>query len=248
MKIDIQLLPVPLEPGSISNQSVVVLDILRATSVIVHALSQGAKELIPVVSVEEAFEQKRKYPFGTTFLGGEQNTQPIAGFDLGNSPQEYTSDRIKDKRIVLRTTNGTKAFHLVSPGKEVVVGSFLNIEATAQRCIALGGDLLIFPSGDEGHFSLEDTVCGGMLIDVILKRGGKDIVLTDASQAVRVVFKRFEGNLLEAFQISHHGNKLIGLGRGDDLPFCAQTNISSIIPVFKDGVIRVLHSLPGGRG
>ena len=242
MKIDIQLLPISPEPGSISNRSVVVLDILRATSVIVYALSQGVKEFIPVVSVEEAFEQKRKFPLGTTFLGGEQNTQPIEGFDLGNSPKEYIFEKIKDKRIVLRTTNGTKAFHLVSPGKEVMVGSFFNIEATAQRCIALGEDLLIFPSGDEGHFSLEDTVCGGMLIDVILKKERKNIVLTDASQAAHTLFKRFEGNLLEAFRISHHGNKLIGLGRSDDLPFCAQTNISSIVPVSKDGVIRVSHS------
>jgi 2-phosphosulfolactate phosphatase len=241
MKIDIHLLPIPPEPGSISNHSVVVLDILRATSVIVHALSEGAKEFVPVLSVEEAFGQKGKFPFGTTFLGGEQDTQPIEGFDLGNSPKEYTSEKIRDKRIVLRTTNGTRAFHLVSAGKEVMVGSFFNIEATAERCIRLGWDLLIFPSGDEGHFSLEDTVCGGMIIDLILKKGRRDIGLTDASHAAQVLFKRFEGDLLEAFRLSHHGNKLIRLGRGDDLPYCAQTNIISIVPVFKDGAIRVPH-------
>src|SRR4030066_251224 len=193
MQIDIQLLPIPPDPDSLSNRSVVVLDILRATSVIVHALSQGAKEFIPVLSVEEAFEKKKGFPPRTTFLGGEKDTQPIEGFDLGNSPREYVTEKIKDKKIILRTTNGTRAFHLVSPAKEVMVGSFFNVEATAGRCLTLGWDLLIFPSGDEGRFSLEDTVCGGMIIDLTLKNGRQDIVLTDASQAAHLLFKRLEG-------------------------------------------------------
>jgi len=238
MKIDVQLLPIPPEPSSISNHSVVILDILRSTSVIVHALSQGAKEFIPVLSVEEAFEEKKKFPPGTTFLGGEKDTQPIEGFDFGNSPREYLSEKIKNKRIILRTTNGTRAFHLVSSGKEVLVGSFFNIEATAERCLTSGRDLLIFPSGDEGRSSLEDTVCGGMIIDLILKKRPQDIVLTDASQAAHILFKRFEGNLVEAFRLSHHGNVLIRLGREDDLPYCAQTNIIDLVPIFRGGVIR----------
>ena len=238
MQIDIQFLPISPDPDSLSNRSVIVLDILRATSVIVHALSQGAKEFIPVLSVEEAFQKKKEFPPGTTFLGGEKDTQPIEGFDLGNSPREYVTEKIKDKRIILRTTNGTRAFHLVSPAQEVMVGSFFNIEATAERCLASRGDLLIFPSGDEGRFSLEDTVCGGMIIDLILKIRRQDIILTDASQAAHLLFKRFEGNLLEAFHLSHHGNVLIRLGRGDDLPYCAQTNITQLVPIFRKGVIR----------
>jgi 2-phosphosulfolactate phosphatase len=238
MQIDIQLLPIQPNPELLSDRSVVVLDILRATSVIVHALSQGAREFIPVLSVDEAFEMKKDFPPGSTLLGGEKDTQPIEGFDLGNSPREYVRERIKDKRIILRTTNGTRAFHLVSRGRAVLVGSFFNLEATADRCVELGWDLLIFPSGDEGCFSLEDTVCGGMIIDQVLKKGEKGIILTDASRAAHILYKKFETDLTEAFHLSHHGNKLIGLGRGDDLPYCARTNIIQLAPVFKDGVIR----------
>jgi 2-phosphosulfolactate phosphatase len=239
MEIDIQLLPIRPDPASLSNRSVVVLDILRATSVIVHALSQGAKEFIPVLSVEEAFDTKKKFPPGTTFLGGEKDTQPIEGFDLGNSPREYLSERIGGKRIILRTTNGTQAFHLIAPAREVMVGSFFNIEATARRCVELNLDLLIFPSGDEGRFSIEDTVCGGMIIDRIVNMRGEDVILTDASNAARILFKRFENNPVEAFRLSHHGNKLVRLGRGDDLPYCARTNIVELVPVFRDGIIRL---------
>jgi 2-phosphosulfolactate phosphatase len=146
---------------------------------------------------------------------------------------------VKEKRLILRTTNGTKAFHLVSSGKEVMVGSFFNIGAVAQRCVEIGRDLLLFPSGDEGNFSLEDTVCGGMLIDLIMGRRKKPIALTDASCAAHVLYKRFEDNLSEAFHLSRHGKELIDLGHGDDLLYCAQTDIINIVPTFREGVIRV---------
>ncbi len=239
MKIDVQLLPLSPDPRSLADCSVVVFDILRATSVIVHALSQGAREFIPVLSAEKAFERKRDFPPGTTLLGGEKDTRPIEGFDLGNSPREYTADKIKDKRVILSTTNGTRAFHLVASAKEVMVGSFFNIGAVADKCLTEDRDLLIFPSGDEGRFSLEDTVCGGMLIDWISGKKGKAVLLTDAAQAALILFKRFEKSPVEAFYLSHHGNKLLSLGRGDDLPYCAQINIISLVPVFSDGVIRV---------
>lgn len=238
MNIDIQLIPSLLNPGMISERVVVVMDVLRATSVIIHALSQGASEIIPVSTVEEAFQLVKTFPPGTTLLGGEKDTRRIEGFDLGNSPKEYIAERVKDKRLILRTTNGTKAFNLVSSGKEVMVGSFFNIGAVAQRCIEIDRDLLLFPSGDEGNFSLEDTVCGGMLIALILKKGKKDVILMDASRAAHVLYKRFEANLLEAFRLSHHGNKLIHLGNGDDLTFCSQTDITHIVPIFREGVIR----------
>jgi 2-phosphosulfolactate phosphatase len=246
MKIDIQLVPFPPILGSLLDHSIVVLDILRATSVIVHALSMGAKEVIPVISVEEAFEKQREFPPGTTLLGGEKDGQMIEGFDLGNSPREYVAERIKDKSVILRTTNGTRAFYLVHSGKEIMVGSFFNAEVVAERCVAQNRDLFIFPSGDEGNFSLEDSVCGGMIIDLILRMLGKGILLTDAAQAVHVLFKRFEKNLLEALQLSHLGNKLTWKGESDDLQYCAQTNIVSIVPLFKEGVIRAdrLSPLP----
>jgi 2-phosphosulfolactate phosphatase len=239
MEIDLRLLPTSPNPGVLSTRSVVVLDILRATSVIVQALAQGAKEFIPVRTVEEAFDVKRRFPPGTTFLGGEKDTRPIEGFDLGNSPREYVAEKIRDKRIILRTTNGSQAFHLVSSAREVMVGSFFNVEATARRCVEFGINLLIFPSGDEGTFSVEDTVCGGMIIDRMLKIKGKEVTLTDASNAALILFKRFENNLVEVFHLSHHGNKLISLGRDEDLPYCAQTDTISMVPIFKNGVIRL---------
>ena len=217
----------------------------------VHALLQGALEIIPVASVEEAFQMAKGFPRDSTLLGGERENKKISGFDLANSPKEYIAERVKGKKLILTTTNGTKAFYLVSSGKEILVGSFFNIGAIAQICIELGRDLLVFPSGDEGRFSLEDTLCGGMLIDLITTRGQKPISLTDASNSAQILYQRFKDNLLEAFQFSRHAKELIKRGFGDDLAYCAQIDMTSLVPIFRDGVIRVPFTpslSPGGRG
>jgi len=140
--------------------------------------------------------------------------------------------------LILTTTNGTKAFHLVASGQEIMVASFLNIGATAKWCLDLNRDILLFPSGDGGRFSLEDTICGGMLIDQVIRIGGKLVTLTDASQSALILYQRFEENLVEAFRLSTHGKDLIERGFEEDLAYCAQIDITDVVPTFRDGVIR----------
>jgi len=238
MHIDIQFLPFSPDRSTLSRRTIVVIDILRATSVIIQALSQGAMEVIPASTVEEAFQMAKNFPQGTTLLGGERGSKKIEGFDLGNSPREYVREKVEGKRLILTTTNGTKAFHLVASGQEIMVASFLNIGATANWCLDLDRDILLFPSGDGGSFSLEDTICGGMLIDQFIKIGGKSVALTDAAQSAHILYQRFEDNLVEAFHVSTHGRDLVAKGFEDDLAYCAQIDITNIVPTFRDGVIR----------
>ena len=239
MRIDIQLMPSPPKSYLLSDRMVVVIDVLRATSVVIHAMSQGALEIIPVPTVEDAFQMAKAFPPGFILLGGESESRNIPGFDLGNSPREYIAERVKGKKLILTTTNGTKAFHLVSSGKEILVGSFFNIGAVAQRCLELDRDLLIFPSGDEGNFSTEDTICGGMLIELITRKGEKPVSLSDASECARILYRKFADNLLEAFHLSRHGKELIGRGHEEDLAYCARIDAIPLVPIFRDGVIRV---------
>jgi 2-phosphosulfolactate phosphatase len=238
MNIHIQLLPLPVSRELLSRRIVVVIDILRATSVVVQAMSEGAGEIIPVKTVEEAFQMAKKFPPDTTILGGERESRKIGGFDLGNSPREYRGERVRGKRLILTTTNGTKAFHEVSSGKKILVGSFLNVAAVAGKCFEMDQDLLIYLSGDEGGFSLEDAVCGGMLIDRIIQKGGKSFLLADASRSAHILFQKFEANIVESFYLSQHGKNLVAQGFEEDLPYCAQVDTTNIVPVFKDGVIR----------
>jgi 2-phosphosulfolactate phosphatase len=238
MHIDIQFLPSSPHSNLLSDRVVVVIDVLRATSVIVQAMSQGASEIIPLATVEEAFRMAKAFPRGFVMLGGERENKEIPGFDLGNSPKEYVAERVKGKKLILTTTNGTKAFHAVSSGKEILAGSFFNIGAIAQRCVQSNRDLFIFPSGDKGSFSLEDTLCGGMLVDLILKKGKEQISLTDGAYCAQILCQRFKDNLLEAFRLSHHGKELIDRGFEDDLGYCAQMDVTPVVPIFREGVIR----------
>ena len=238
MHIDVQFFPFPPSPHLLSDRTIVVIDVLRATSVMVYAMAHGAKEIVPVKTVEEAFQLAKTFTRNTTLLGGERESNRIEGFDLGNSPREYTSEEVVGKRLVLTTTNGTRAFHSVSSAAEILVGSFFNVTATAQRCLDGERDILLFPSGDEGNFSLEDTVCGGMVIDRIVKKVKKPVTLTDTSHSAHILFQRFQANLVEAFYLSSHGKDLVDRGHGEDLPYCAQVDITNMVPVFKEGVIR----------
>ncbi len=239
MNIDIQSVPYAPSPSLLFDRAVVVIDILRATSVIIHAMSQGAMEIIPVSTVEDAFQMAKAFPRGFILLGGEKESKNIPGFDLGNSPREYVAERVKGKKLILTTTNGTKAFHLVSSGKEILVGSFFNIGTIAQKCLELDKDLLIFPSGDEGNFSLEDTICGGMLIQLITGTAERPVTLTDASECAKILYERFKDNLVEAFYLSRHGKELINRGFEEDLAYCARVDAIPLIPTFRDGVIKV---------
>jgi 2-phosphosulfolactate phosphatase len=247
MNIDVQLVPSAPNPHLLFHRVVIVIDVLRATSVIIHAMSHGALEILPLASVEEALQMAKVFPQGSVLLGGERESKSIPGFDLGNSPEEYVAESVKGKKLILTTTNGTRAFHFVSSGKEVLVGSFLNIGAVARRCLESGKDLLIFPSGDEGNFSLEDTICGGMLTELIEQKARKPISLTDTSQCAQILYQRFKDDLLGAFRLSHHGKELINRGFEDDLVYCAQIDITSLVPVFRGGVIRANWKVEGGR-
>jgi 2-phosphosulfolactate phosphatase len=237
MQIDVWLVPRAEAPEDVSEKAIVIIDVLRATSVIVRALCNGASEVIPVLTVEEAMEISRTFPPGTTLLGGERSSRRITGFDLGNSPAEYSAERVRGKRLILRTTNGTRAFHTVASAGEVIAAGFLNIRAAAKRCAESKRDLLIVLSGDEGRFCLEDAVCGGMLIDA-LKGFDKNLVLTDSSAAALILYERFKGNVIEALRLSRHGKELTALGLEADLVESARVDVTDIVPIYKEREIR----------
>jgi 2-phosphosulfolactate phosphatase len=234
MRADIQYIPGNVPAKKAEGKVFVVIDVLRATTTIIEALSNGCPEVIPVVSVDEAFDLAKKSPQGDTLIGGERGGLKVDGFDLGNSPREYTRDVVSGKRVILTTTDGTKAFHWVTACEHVLVGAFTNVHAVAQRCIALKTDPVMVPAGKRGKFSLEDVVCGGMMIDLLEKRG---VTLTDGARAACILYKAFHGDLHEMAKTSDHGRSLIRLGFEEDLGFCVQTNVSTLVPVFRKGSI-----------
>jgi 2-phosphosulfolactate phosphatase len=234
MKIDLAFTPHELEKKDLAGKSVVVIDALRATTTMTVAFENGARAFIPVGTVEEARDLVAKNP--DYLLAGERRAMPLEGFHLGNSPRDYRPDKVKGKTIVMTTTNGTRALVSARGGAEVFIGSFLNLGALCERLIEGGRDVLIACSGEKDFFCLEDTACGGALVER-LEKTGHSMIKTDAAQAAKILYEHCEGNVHEMLCSCAWGIYLEGLGLGKDVRICAQVDSSKVVPVYREGKI-----------
>jgi 2-phosphosulfolactate phosphatase len=239
MKVNVQLTPTNLDELSFSGKTTVIIDVLRATSTIVNALNNGAKEIIPVASVEFAVKVSGGMFGGLTLLGGERNTKKIEGFALGNSPLEYSSKLVKNKSIILFTTNGTKAVVKAKFSKNLYICSFLNLSAVAEHLISLNMDFEILCAGRNNSFSLEDTICAGKLISEIMK-SEKDLELSDSAISSVTLNKTLGKNLAKMLSESEHGKLLLENGFEEDIKFCSKLNTTNAIPYFTGNVVKLL--------
>lgn len=215
----------------------VVIDVLRATSVITTALSNGAREVVPVKTIEEAQSLYAQLEPTMTLRGGERHALKIEGFDFGNSPLEYTKERVGGKTVILTTTNGTNAINNVKGADEVVLACFRNAAAVAHHLVETsqcGGstNIVIVCAGTEGRFSLDDGLCAGLLIDLLQQKA--EVELDDLGILVHHYYHENKANLLAALSGCFHLKRLISLGFESDVRFCLETNCASAVPVFAD--------------
>lgn len=161
--IKAHFLPNLTTPDELAGSAVVVIDVLRATTVIAHALAAGAREVIPCLHVDEALTTAAKLRPGEAVLGGEREGLKIPGFDLGNSPDEFTPQTVEGKTLVFTTTNGTRAMIACKLAKRVLTGAFVNAAAVAA---ALSGeeDIHLLCAGTRGEVTREDVLCAGLLV------------------------------------------------------------------------------------
>ena len=132
-KIDVYPLPALAEPSQLQGVLAVVIDVLRATTVFTYAVHSGVREIIPVQDITMAKQLKEKYPPAEALLGGERHGLPIQGFDLGNSPQHYTPEKVSGKTLIFTTSNGTAAMYAAKPAQSICIASFLNAAAIVKH-------------------------------------------------------------------------------------------------------------------
>ena len=211
-------------------KTVVVIDVLRATSAICTAFQYGVEKIIPVSTVEEA----REYQARGFLAGAERNGQIVEGFDLGNSPYSYMDESLRGKTIVLTTTNGTKAINLASKHHKVLIGSLLNLDAIGKYLIDNPQDVLLMASGWQGKFNLEDSICAGAITEMLLQsmRYFSD---EDATIAAMFLFQQARTNYFGFLKASSHRRRLRNLNLNEDIKYCLTPNQTKVIPVFKDG-------------
>ncbi|MDX1675481.1 MAG: 2-phosphosulfolactate phosphatase [Longimicrobiales bacterium] len=234
MKVDVYF-----TPGELTTElpgTVVVIDVLRATSTMVEALANGARAVFPVPTVDDAARIAQGIGRDSVLLAGERKGLPIEGFDLGNAPAEFTREAVGDTSLVMATTNGTRAFMAVAEryaakeGAGILAGALLNLTAVAETTTEAGTDVAIVCAGREGRFGLDDALCAGALVRAL---EAADPILNDAGRAARRLIGRKQ-DLASALADTAAGRYLEGIGHGEDVALCAQLDRTDVVPGFRD--------------
>ena len=240
MKLNVLISPVNADELYFTGKTTVVIDVLRASTTIINALANGAREVVPVATVEFAVKVSGGMFGGQTLLCGERNTKKIEGFALGNSPAEYLPEVVDGKTIVFYTTNGSKSIVKAKFSQKLFIGSFINLKILAEQLVALNNDVEILCAGNNNLFCMEDIVCAGKLIDEIKNLTG-EIELSDSAKAAAALSKTFGKNVLKMLSETEHGKLLIENGYREDLELCAKLNSVNLIPLLNGNVLKPLN-------
>jgi 2-phosphosulfolactate phosphatase len=271
LQLNVLLSPRLLMDESILENSIaIVIDIFRATTTIATALEQGAKEIVPVATLAEAEaktkELRGRFGEASVLLCGERGGLKPTGFDLGNSPLEYTRKTVEGKILILSTSNGTLALQAVKAAPLVLAASFANMKHVVNfvmkylilreaRALQNSDEqspannridrIHLVCAGSNGEFSYEDTLCAGALIDALAEEltvGETDFTCTDSAKAARLLF-RAENNLAQTLVSTLHAEYLRSIGFGEDVEFCVQANTSRMVPLRRaDGALVHWHN------
>lgn len=228
MRAQVFFTPGEVDPAAVQGATAVVVDVVRATTTMVEALANGARAIYPTASTEEAVRLATSLGRDDTLLCGERKGVKVEGFDLGNSPAEFSSEVVAGKRLVMSTTNGTGAMVKVQEADRVLACAFTNLSAVADA--VRGADhVVIVCAGRVGHFSLDDALCAGHLIRKL--GGGHD--LNDAARAVSALAGVVEGDA--AFlRSTEAGQALQGIDLDADLDICGEVDRHAVVAEMRD--------------
>lgn len=231
------LSPALLHLYDVNNTIVVVIDVLRATSTIATALYNGAKEIIPVDSVERCIQLGRDLECITA---GERDGQVAPGLQYGNSSFEYPREFIEGKTLVLTTTNGTKLLHmaLAKGATEIVTGSFLNLSAVCDHLLRMKKNVILACAGWKDRVNMEDTLLAGAIVSATDKYFD---INCDSSQIAKTLYKKAKKDLygfMEANNASHY-HRLTNFGLQKDIRHCLTADLANVLPEYSNGKLVV---------
>ncbi|BBH21124.1 putative 2-phosphosulfolactate phosphatase [Paenibacillus baekrokdamisoli] len=216
-----------------THRTAIVIDVLRATSTMITALQSGASGVYPVETVLEARTLQQE----GDLLAGERFCRKIPGFDLGNSPEDFTPEVVKDRRILLTTTNGTRAIHKALRADNVLAGAIINASACARMALELKRDIVLLCAGSHDDFALEDGLCAGLFIDRLQALSGIAVETDDFGAAMLGLYKNASTRILEPLHRSSTGKRLLKMGYGRDIERCGQIDSSIIVPRMQGDMI-----------
>ena len=238
MRLDVALLPERVDRGALSAATVLVVDVLRASTTMIAALGHGCAGIVPVADPDEAHRRARALGAGA-LVAGERKGLMIEGFDLGNSPLEMTRERVGGATLVFTTSNGTAALLAARGAAAVGVAALVNLSAATAWARGHGRDVTVICSGDNGRVSLEDKVCAGLLIDGLV-RHTPDAALTETAREALEAARGYGGAVARLADDSSWGRHLAAAGRAADLAACLQLDTTTLVPVFDPAIDKVI--------
>ena len=228
--IDVCLSPDLMHLYKIEDRTVVVVDILRATSCMVTAFAHEVESITPFANLDMCREMR-----GQGYItSGERDGKMVDGFDKGNSPFEYMGDQVRGKRIAFTTTNGTQAIEKSKGAKEVIIGSFLNLSAVAKHLLFSDNNILVVCAGWKGKVNLEDTLFAGAVVEKL-----KDYVQPDCDSplAAQHLYNLAKGDMVKFMSNSSHVKRLNRLNVIKDIEFCLTTDQYKVLPKLKGHIL-----------
>jgi len=239
--IDVCFSPALFHLYDTKESIVVVIDILRATSSMCVAFQHGVRSIVPVATVEESIAYREK----GFLVGAERRGEKVAGFDLGNSPFSYMDPKVRDRDIALTTTNGTQAIQVAKNSYQIVIGSFLNLEALCSWLETQNHNVVLLCSGWKNSFNFEDTLFAGAVVQKLIPHFSLNHH-RDSALAAMHLYDLAKDDLYGFLEKSSHRKRLEKLHIEDDITFCLTPNQTDVIPVMVGDTIfnlNVLQSL-----
>lgn len=230
--IDVCLSPDLMHLYPVQDKTVVVVDILRATSCMTTAFAYGIESITPFAKLEDCLAMKEK----NYFTAGERDGKKIDGFDLGNSPFEYMDEKLKGKKIAFTTTNGTQAIAKSAGANEIIIGSFLNLSAITDYLLRGKNNILIVCAGWKGKVNLEDTIFAGAVVDILKDHIEPDC---DAPLAAQHLYTLAKHDMDGFLKNSSHVKRLAKLNIHKDIQFCLTPDLYTVVPALRNGVLEV---------
>ncbi len=235
MKVDICFSPAlyPYYADNNTARIVIVVDIFRATTTMCAALKNGAKSIIPVASIEEAQAYKEKgFP-----VGAERNVKRCDFADFGNSPFDYTPEKVAEKDIVFTTTNGTQAIEAANDAHALVIGAFSNISAIVDFCVAAQKDVLVLCAGWNNRFNIEDTLYAGAVAKRLLDKGYAYV--SDAVEVALAMWRDATPDLRHYISHTEHIKRLVANNLQDSVEYCLTEDTVYLVPVYDKGTKKI---------
>lgn len=225
-----------LDKTQIQGKTAIMVDALRAGATIITAVHNGCDRIVPANEPNEAAAIKR-ISEGNVILGGEVDAKKVAGFDLGNSPLEYTRERVKDQVVLYATTNGSVAIRSLAGAEHILVGTFINATAVAQRAYELGRDIVMVCAGMDGEFSTDDIIAMGCILERLMEID-PNIETDDLCKVSLKLYREASKNILGALAGCRSYEYLKSLHFYDDLEYCTREDMFDVVPEYSEGVIQ----------